>query len=237
MQQVMKRDSNVPKRASNSTEAIPRHAKRRLIASLLRRLFAEGDTRENRPIHFEPLETAKLMAADFFQGASPYMPETSGQLNPFVPAVFSQSMTTSGLVGEGEDNGEGENGQNLVEFAKALAQAGVRFFGADWCPICTQQKQLLKTGLRSCRFIEVTNPDRTRNSVGVSENITQYPTWEFPNGSRVTGLQTWPNYRLNLASPSRPQPARPLRKSQTRLFGSVNPLHFLSMLMTRLVAR
>lgn len=185
----MKRDSNVPKRASNSSDAIPRQAKRRLIASLLRRLFAEGDTRENRPIHFEPLETRQLMAADFFQGASLYA-ETSGQLNPFVPAVISQKMTTSGLVGEGEDNGEGENGQNLVEFAKALAQAGVRFFGADWCPICTQQKQLFQDGASFLPFIEVTNPDRTRNSVGVSENITQYPTWEFPNGSRVTGLQT-----------------------------------------------
>ncbi len=189
MQQVMKRNSNVPKRVSNSQGEKPRQEKRQLIASLLRRLFAEGDPRASRPIHFEPLETRQLMAADFFQDSSVYA-DTNVKANPEVPAAFGQAMMTFGLVGEGEQAGEGEGGQNLVEFAKALTQAGVRFFGADWCPICTQQKQLFEDGASFLPFIEVTNPDRTRNTVGVSENITQYPTWEFPNGTRVTGLQT-----------------------------------------------
>ncbi|MFO0942922.1 MAG: peptidylprolyl isomerase [Pirellulales bacterium] len=39
-------------------------------------------------------------------------------------------------------------------------------------------------------FVEVTNPDRTANSVATTNNITTYPTWVFPDGSRLTGVQT-----------------------------------------------
>ncbi|MCR9293827.1 MAG: peptidylprolyl isomerase, partial [bacterium] len=34
----------------------------------------------------------------------------------------------------------------------------------------------------------VTNPDRTANQIAVDEQITQIPTWEFPDGSRHVGL-------------------------------------------------
>ncbi|RMF40028.1 MAG: tandem-95 repeat protein, partial [Planctomycetota bacterium] len=33
-------------------------------------------------------------------------------------------------------------------------------------------------------------PDRTPNQIAVNENITEYPTWEFPDGTRLTGVQT-----------------------------------------------
>lgn len=184
----MKRDSNAIKRVSSTKTIRPRLEKRQLIASLLKGLFAEADNRPNRPIHFEPLETRQLMAADFFQDSSTYA-DSNVHLNPDIPAAFSQQMAF-GLFGEGELLGEGEGVQNLVEFAKALSQAGVRFFGADWCPICTQQKQLFQDGAIYLPYVEVTNPDRTRNAIGIAENITQYPTWEFPDGTRVTGLQS-----------------------------------------------
>lgn len=34
--------------------------------------------------------------------------------------------------------------------------------------------------------MEVTNPDHSLNSVGIANNITTYPTWQFPDGSRLT---------------------------------------------------
>lgn len=83
---------------------------------------------------------------------------------------------------------EGEAAPDLVRFAKELEAAGVQFFGAAWCPACTEQKELFADGGQFLPFIEVTNPDRTLNSVGQSEGIEQFPTWEFPGGNREVGV-------------------------------------------------
>ena len=85
---------------------------------------------------------------------------------------------------------EGEPADDLVAFAKALTDSGTRYFGAAWCPHCTDQKELFQDGGKFLPFIEVTNPDHTPNQIGIDEGITEYPTWEFPDGSRLTGEQT-----------------------------------------------
>ena len=156
--------------------------------SLIGRVLSDYQARENRRINFEPLESRQLMAADFFESTSNAADNLSlaGETNSY--AYYSQ-FSSNLAEGEGEQ-GEGEDAPNLVEFAKALTQAGVRFFGADWCPICTQQKELFQDGKVFLPFLEMTNADRTRNATAISENVTQYPTWEFANGSRATGLQT-----------------------------------------------
>ncbi len=79
---------------------------------------------------------------------------------------------------------------DLVAFAKALADAGVKFYGAGWCPFCTEQKELFEDGGQYLPFIEVTNPDRTLNQVGIDNNITSFPTWDFPDGTRLEGVQS-----------------------------------------------
>jgi cyclophilin family peptidyl-prolyl cis-trans isomerase len=79
---------------------------------------------------------------------------------------------------------------DLAAFAKALADAGVKFYGAGWCPNCTDQKELFEDGQKFLPFIESTNPDRTANSIAIANNITSYPTWVFPDSSRLVGLQT-----------------------------------------------
>ena len=90
---------------------------------------------------------------------------------------------------------------DLVEFAKAVADSGTRFFGASWCPHCTDQKELFEDGAQFLPFIEVTNLDSpvTLNEVGAGTNtdlnpsgdpVGSFPTWEFPDGSRLTGTQS-----------------------------------------------
>jgi hypothetical protein len=79
---------------------------------------------------------------------------------------------------------------DLVAFAKALDAAGVIFYGADWCPICTSQKNLFQDGKEFLPFVEVTNPDHSLNQDGIDNNISSFPTWEFPDGSRLTGEQS-----------------------------------------------
>ncbi len=75
-------------------------------------------------------------------------------------------------------------------FAKALKQAGTRFFGAFWCPHCATQKALFKDGVKKLPYVECSKPNRTQRAVCNKESIASYPTWEFPDGSRLTGPQS-----------------------------------------------
>lgn len=104
---------------------------------------------------------------------------------PLSSTSTSAASTTSASEAEGE---EGEPAPDLVAFAKALAAAGVKFFGADWCPHCTNQKELFEDGKNYLPFIEVTNPDKTLNAIGIAEGIQSFPTWKFPNGQVREGV-------------------------------------------------
>ena len=150
-----------------------RHQKRRRFTQWLRGFVgtaAATDARQNqaRRIVVEPLETRQLLAGDAFEAFL-----GSNQLG------LDESLlgdSNSGLVAEGEGDGglvgEGEDQIDLVALANAITQAGTRFFGAAWCPFCTEQKELFEDGGKFLPFIEVTNPDRTPNSIATSEGIT-----------------------------------------------------------------
>lgn len=160
-----------------------RREKRRRFSQWLSDLFAPTPTcSTNRKILVEPLEHRQLLAADAFTAllGSAHNPENE------LPELTPET----GLTGEGELVAEGEDAPDLVAFAKALTDSGTRFFGAGWCPQCTAQKELFEDGGKYLPFIEVTNPDRTTNQTGISENITAFPTWEFPDSSRLTGFQS-----------------------------------------------
>ena len=200
----------VPKFAEDKSRA------KHWFRSLLQTVISDYGVRELRRIQFEPLESRQLMASDFFDSSSSLSHSLGSN---YASGSGFVAMDTSSLQGEGEDS------PNLVEFAKALQQAGVRFFGADWCPLCTQQKQLFEDGASYLPFLEMTNADRTRNATAIAEGVTQYPTWEFANGSRVTGLQTLQQLSTlsGVAIPTGSNPSFAEIANQTVLNGS--PLH------------
>ncbi|MEZ6112146.1 MAG: tandem-95 repeat protein [Pirellulaceae bacterium] len=135
-------------------------------------------------LRFEPLEGRLMMAADL--GFS----SNDQSLLDYQQATQSASQQ-SALAAEGEALvAEGEDAPDLVAFAKALAAANVKFYGAFWCPHCRDQKALFEDGKNYLPYIEVSNPDRTLNQTGIDNNISTFPTWEFPGGQRVTGTQT-----------------------------------------------
>jgi large repetitive protein len=144
-----------------------------------------------RAYQFEPLEARQLLAADL----GPSIDDTPSLMS------ISEWMALTGAVGPSPVSGaeaeasnasaaEGENAPDLVAFAKALFAAGVKYFGADWCRFCTEQKQLFEDGGKFLQMIEVTNPDRSLNQVGIANNIQTFPTWVFPSGERATGVLT-----------------------------------------------
>lgn len=114
---------------------------------------------------------------------------------------------------------------NLVAFAEALANSGTQLFGTAWCPHCTDQKELFEDGSQFLPFVEVTNPDRSLNQVGIDNNITSYPTWVFPDGTRLEGLQALEiiSQRSGVAIPTSDQPFLASLSDETLLVGS--PLH------------
>jgi large repetitive protein len=155
--------------------------KSRRFAGQFWRAWRADQAPKTRRIRFEPLETRELMASDFFVGTN------SGSSS----SGTSNYLSPSGEVSS-SSRPEGHAAPDLVAFAKALTAANVKFYGADWCPICNQQKAVFEDGARFLNFIEATNPDRTPNTVGISANVTVYPTWEFQGGlaSRQTGFLT-----------------------------------------------
>lgn len=98
------------------------------------------------------------------------------------------------LSGVGIEQPGATQAPDLAAFAQSLSDEGVVFYGAAWCPHCTDQKELFEDGAHYLPFVEVTNPDRTLNQVGIDNNISSFPTWVFPDGSpegrRLTGVQT-----------------------------------------------
>ncbi len=95
-------------------------------------------------------------------------------------ALEGESITVGGVTYDNVD---------MIALAKAIKASGAKFYGADWCPFCTQQKELFGEGADELPFFEVTNKNHTLNQLGIEQDITQLPTWTFDNGeTRYTGV-------------------------------------------------
>ena len=76
-------------------------------------------------------------------------------------------------------------------FAQCLKDSGTKFYGAFWCPHCQEQKAMFGKSEKLLPYTECSLPDgKTTTQVCVDAEIKTYPTWEFADGSRVTGTQT-----------------------------------------------
>lgn len=79
-------------------------------------------------------------------------------------------------------------------FAQCLTDKGTTFYGAYWCPHCANQKDLFGPSIKFVNYVECSLPNKAgQTQVCISANITGYPTWEFADGSRMSGevqLQT-----------------------------------------------
>lgn len=75
--------------------------------------------------------------------------------------------------------------------AQALKDKGVIFYGAFWCPHCADQKKLFGTFVSLLPYFECSTPDGNGQIQACTEKgVTAYPTWVFPDGSRLVGPQS-----------------------------------------------
>ncbi|MFZ2886421.1 MAG: hypothetical protein WA021_01230 [Minisyncoccia bacterium] len=74
--------------------------------------------------------------------------------------------------------------------AQCLKDKGAVFYGAFWCPHCQEQKKLFGNSADLLPYVECSNPDgQSQTQICIDKEIQSYPTWEFSDGSRLTGEQ------------------------------------------------
>lgn len=70
----------------------------------------------------------------------------------------------------------------LDNFAKCLQEKGVKFYGAFWCPHCSNQKSLFGSSKEYLPYIECSAADgNSQLELCKQAKIRAYPTWIFPN--------------------------------------------------------
>jgi disulfide bond formation protein DsbB len=75
--------------------------------------------------------------------------------------------------------------------AQCIDHTSTTFYGAFWCPHCAEQKTKFGTGAQYLPYIECSLPSGSgQTQVCIDNNVKNYPTWVFPDGSRLVGVQT-----------------------------------------------
>jgi thiol-disulfide isomerase/thioredoxin len=81
----------------------------------------------------------------------------------------------------------------LDGFAQCLKTSGTVFYGAFWCPHCQATKRMFGTSASKLPYVECSTPDESgQTQACIDKGIQEYPTWVFPDGSRLSGEQTLP---------------------------------------------
>lgn len=79
----------------------------------------------------------------------------------------------------------------LDGFAECLKTSGTVFYGAYWCPHCQATKRMFGTSASKLPYVECSTTDGSGQTQACTDKgVEEYPTWVFPDGSRLFGEQT-----------------------------------------------
>ncbi|MGH7853300.1 MAG: vitamin K epoxide reductase family protein [Candidatus Binatia bacterium] len=78
----------------------------------------------------------------------------------------------------------------IRNLAEHLARSDAKFYGASWCPHCTEQKHLFGASEKRIPYVECSpgGPKAPTAQACKDKGIQSYPTWII-NGQRYTGVQ------------------------------------------------
>ncbi len=103
----------------------------------------------------------------------------------FIGIVFGLVVTITGLfIFNANTPGKYD------EFAQCINNSGATFFGTFWCPHCQQQKLLFGKSEKYLPYKECSTPNGHDFNLCANDNIESTPTWQFADGTRVTGVQS-----------------------------------------------
>ena len=95
------------------------------------------------------------------------------------------------ILGVGASFFVGAQSGKLDTFATCLKDKGVVFYGAFWCPHCQATKRMFGRSAKLLPYVECSLPSgKGQVQVCLDKKIESYPTWEFPDGTRITGERT-----------------------------------------------
>jgi uncharacterized membrane protein len=91
-----------------------------------------------------------------------------------------------------ERTARGPEDPYLRGLAVRLAESGALFYGASWCPHCQEQKALFAASQDRLPYVECSpaGPRGAAASSCISAGVQTYPTWIFPDGSRVAAVMS-----------------------------------------------
>jgi len=73
-------------------------------------------------------------------------------------------------------------------FTQCLKDKGAIFYGAFWCPHCQAQKKMFGTSAKLLPYVECSTLNgKGQLPICIDKGISGYPTWEFADGSRLSG--------------------------------------------------
>jgi thiol-disulfide isomerase/thioredoxin len=89
------------------------------------------------------------------------------------------------------DAAAGPEDPQLQALAIHLADSGVKFYGAYWCPRCQEQKAVFEASAKRLPYVECSSGGRgsALTKACAAEKVRTYPTWTIGD-RRLTGLQT-----------------------------------------------
>jgi thiol-disulfide isomerase/thioredoxin len=71
-------------------------------------------------------------------------------------------------------------------FAQCLKDKGAIFYGAFWCPHCQAQKKLFGSSAKLLPYVECSTANGSGQlQICKDKNISNYPTWELADGTRL----------------------------------------------------
>lgn len=82
------------------------------------------------------------------------------------------------------------NAKAYASIAQCLSDKGVIFYGAYWCPHCAAQKAAFGDAVKLLPYHECQNPQHQQVQSCNDAGIQSYPTWVFPDGTRLVGEQS-----------------------------------------------
>ena len=90
-----------------------------------------------------------------------------------------------------KNSGEPSKPGKYTPLAQCLSEKGVEFYGAWWCHNCERQLANFGSAKDDLPYIECADANKQQNFTCTKEGIKSYPTWKFPDGRVITGVQTF----------------------------------------------
>ena len=104
-------------------------------------------------------------------------------------AIIAIGLAVVGYIVYSQANPPTQQTGKYDEFASCLTQKGMTFYGAFWCPHCQKVKaEFGESAMKNIKYVECSTPDGNgQTEACASKKIEGYPTFEFSDGSRLTG--------------------------------------------------